>query len=178
MINGITSTSAQQTLFLRTRKAIPVPQPARPAQAEEGTPGYNIGISGEAMEMLNKQQWLQNEQQRMTEQMDSARQTAEAQNEQFRNMQIAMEIAARIMRGDNVPLCDKEFLLEHSPGMFKLAMSARNHNNEDPEDHDALSRDRDESPAVRVLGEDVVNALNSVSAPASSTIVPTLPFGY
>jgi len=74
------------------------------------------------------------------ENMDAAREAAEIQAEEFRKMRIAFEIASRIMRGDNVPQQDLDFLLEQSPGLFKLAMAARRMDNEDAKDHDkALS---------------------------------------
>ncbi|MCL2874483.1 MAG: hypothetical protein FWE29_06105 [Defluviitaleaceae bacterium] len=76
-----------------------------------------------------------------------------------RKMRIAFEIAARIMRGDNVPQSDKDFLLEHSPGLFKLAMSARNHNNENPEDHDALANEEGKSFTGRPLNLQHVNLI-------------------
>jgi len=66
-------------------------------------------------------------------------------------MRIAMKIARRIMNGDNVPPCDEEFLLEHSPGLFKLAISLRRHDNDDPEDYDSASRDNNRRRPVPQL---------------------------
>ena len=57
-----------------------------------------------------------------------------------------MTIAARIMRGDNVPQSDKNFLIMQSPGLFMMAMSSRNPNNENPTDYDALVREENISP--------------------------------
>jgi len=105
---------------------------------------------------------LRDELARHAEQAESARQTAEIQGRHSRDMQKAMEIAARILNGDNVPQSDKDFLLETSPGMFKLAMSARRLDNNDPNDYDALARDRDgSSPAAQLFGEDMARLLST-----------------
>ena len=87
------------------------------------------------------------------ESMENARELAKAEAERLRKMQIAMEIAARIMRGDIVPPSDKDFLLEQSPGMYKLAMSSRNHNNGDPEEHAPLATEKNMSAPEGALGQ-------------------------
>jgi len=92
------------------------------------------------MEMQQRQAAARAERAELARQMESAREVAQAQAEYMRNLLLAMKIAARITRGDNVPQSDKDFLLEQSPGMYMLAMASRNHNNEDPKDHDALAR--------------------------------------
>ena len=107
-------------------------------------------IAEHMREMKNALRDFRAERQRHMEQMESAREAARAQAEAFRKMQIAMEIAARITRGDNVPQSDKDFLLEYSPKMFKLAMATRNHNNEDPKDYDALATDENKSVEVNL----------------------------
>ncbi|MCL2171640.1 MAG: hypothetical protein FWB71_05745 [Defluviitaleaceae bacterium] len=76
---------------------------------------------------------------RMREQMEQAAEASREQAAHWRNQRKAMKIAMRIIRGDNVPQQDYDFLLEHNPGLFKLAVSLRDMNNDDPEDHDALS---------------------------------------
>jgi len=91
--------------------------------------------------------------------LEAAREAADAQAEHFRKMRIAFKIAARIMRGDNVPQQDKDFLLEQSPGLFKLAMTARRMDNDDPEDHEALS-DREDGNDDQVVAA-TVKAISS-----------------
>ena len=96
-------------------------------------------VSDKTFDMLGLVSRLREERQKRTEQLQNAREAAEAQAEIFRKLQIAMQIASRIMRGDNVPQSNKEFLLKHSPGMFKLSMATRDYQNEEPENHQALA---------------------------------------
>jgi len=109
------------------------------------------------------------ERERLAEQLQSAKELAEAQAEAFRKWQIALEIASRIMRGDNVPLRDKEFLLEQSPGLYKLAMTTRNFANENPEDHEALSPDECSSGSGEGYAQDIGDALSAQTSASSAT---------
>ena len=114
------------------------------------------------------------ERQARMEQMESAREQARIQAEIFRNMRIAMEIAARIMRGDNVPQSDKDFLLYHNPGMFKLAMTARNHHNEDPKDYEALAeRERRSSSSEQLLVQNATISPGAAASAATSSVSST-----
>jgi len=85
--------------------------------------------------------------------LNAAREAAEAQAEHFRKMRIAFEIAARIMRGDNVPQKDKDFLMKHSPGLFKLAMTARPTDNDDAKDHKEALSDEANGGSSQVTAE-------------------------
>jgi hypothetical protein len=105
----------------------------------EGHP-VQSGLLTHISEAREHQAALRAERMELARQAQSAREAAEAQAEYMRLLQLAMQIAGRIMRGDNVPQSDKDFLLERSPGMYMLAMSARNHHNEDPKDYQALAR--------------------------------------
>ena len=114
------------------------------AENQPNEPKIGSKTLSEHMQKLRERHAMMREQSaRMREDLENARKMAEAQAEQMRKMQIAFEIAARITRGDNVPQMDKDFLLEQSPGLFKLAMSARNHDNDDPKDHDPISKERE-----------------------------------
>jgi len=63
------------------------------------------------VELRERQTVLREKMREMARQMEQAREAARIQAEQFRLMRIALEIAARIMRGDNVPPCDKDFFV-------------------------------------------------------------------
>jgi hypothetical protein len=149
MINSEIPTMFTQSAFNRTYSA-----PKKVAGVEaDATP---------TRKTQNHRVDLRDEIARLAEQAESARQTAEIQGRHSRDMQKAMEIAARILNGDNVPQSDKDFLLKTSPGMFKMATSARRFDNDNPNDYDALARDRANSdPATRLLGEDMVRLLNT-----------------
>ncbi|MDR2166772.1 MAG: hypothetical protein LBE35_02840 [Clostridiales bacterium] len=99
----------------------------------------------------------------MSEEARAAREAAEAQAQHWRDLQKAMEIAARIMRGDNVPQQDKDFLMQVSPAMFKLAMAMRNHDNENPTDYEALSDGANDTSA------EAAAAMTAAATPAAPT---------
>jgi len=123
---------------------------------------------------------------RLRQDMENAREAAEAEAEYWEKMRIAMEIARRIMRGDNVPPQDESFLMEHNPGLYKLATSLRDFTNDDPEDHDSLLGDQREGNQLA----DQINALMGTSAPsgdssssssgspAPAASAPSAPSGY
>lgn len=49
--------------------------------------------------------------------------------EELERLQRLIEIAARIQRGGNVPASDKMYLMANSPGMYAMAMMARDEDN-------------------------------------------------
>ena len=96
---------------------------------------------------------------KVSQQMQQAREAGEAAAEAWRIKLKALRIATRIMNGDNVPQADYDFLMEHNPALYKLALSVRIPN-EDPYDHDALSEGEGDSAgtaAADVIGMDVLS---------------------
>jgi hypothetical protein len=110
--------------------------------------------------------------QQISQDMEAAREAAEAEAEFWRLMRKAMQIAARIMRGDNVPQQDYNFLAEKSPGLFMLAVSMRNHNNEDPKDYEALSDSANNQNNQNNLA-DTISALTAATAPSTPSAPAT-----
>jgi len=101
------------------------------------------------------------------------RQRAEMEAEEAERWRKVMLIAARIARGDNVPLKDRQFLLENSPGMYMLANSTRAQN-ENPKDHKSLlSNDSSSQQAaensVTAGGNQGYASADAYSAPAQSS---------
>jgi len=142
-------------------------QTSKPYKIEEEPRRRENGVCP-ITQLRERQATMRERMRQMAKEMEAAREAARAQAEYFRLMRIAMEIAARIIRGDNVPQSDKDFLLEHSPGMFKLAMAARNHNNEDPKDYEALAREGDDnSPAAAVVATATVASTPAVAEAAA-----------
>jgi len=111
----------------------------------------HLNLDDSINEMLERQAAFKAEQIELAKQLENAKEAAKAQAEAMRLLMIAMKIASRIMRGDNVPQSDMEFLLEHSPGMFMMAMSARNYENENPTDHEALAKDVKDTKSVEAI---------------------------
>ena len=102
--------------------------------------------------------------------MQSAREAADGAAEAWRIKAKTLEIARRIIRGDNVPPADYSFLAEHNPELFKEAVTLRNiSENDDPEDHDALS-ERDENK----LANDI-NDLKGKEVPSFAPSMPSAP---
>lgn len=170
MITGVNSSALMQSALGKSQPESKRAYTKVKQETDQPNKSHPLDDSNRINDLQNLQVIQRDEFARLAAQRESARETAEIQGEQSRDMQKAMEIASRIMNGDNVPQSDKDFLLETSPGMFKLAMSARRLDNENPEDYDALARDRtDSDPAARVLGEDMVRMIHASFGGASNT---------
>ncbi len=75
------------------------------------------------------------------EQMEVAKQQAEATGEAFDQLAKCFKIAMRIMAGDLVPTKDKQFLLEKQPKLYIQATSMQR-DNDDPKKHKTLLEDK------------------------------------
>ena len=136
----------------------------------ENRPAHS-SMAGNIAEMRERQAALRAERAELARQMENAREAADAQAEYMRLLLLALRIAARIMRGDNVPQVDKDFLLEQNPGMYMLAMAARNMNNDDPKDYDALARGEG---APRTAAGDFGQMQAVIPDIAAATVSPSL----
>jgi len=95
----------------------------------------NISLTDLIQQKRNERSFLL---ERIAEDRESARAIAEALAEEARIWQILLEIFRRIIRGDNVSKSDENFLAEKNPGLFMMAMTARQEN-ENPEDHESIA---------------------------------------
>jgi len=128
----------------------------------------HLGLVEHILEARERKAAFRDKKMEMVRQTEAARQAAEAQIRYMRQLMLAKRIAARIMRGDNVPQRDKAFLLDKSPGMYKLAMSARNMNNDNPRNHqEALSRREERAP--RIMAGDFGQVRNATSQQINSS---------
>ena len=164
-----TKTSAinnQISQLLAARKAAKQAKPA-PAldiiEPKRTVTDANKTISDNIRQIRAHSEELKAERKRHQEQMQSTKEMIEAQKELMRILRLVMQIASRIMRGDNVPQGDVEFLLEHSPGMYQIAMSCRNYDNENPKDHRALARDNDGSQPSQPCANPLTSASSGVT---------------
>lgn len=101
----------------------------------------------------------------MREDAQKAREVAEMKAEEARRMLKVMKIAARIAAGHNVPIQDREFLMNESPGMYMLANSARTPQ-ENPRDYETLLDNENES-AINTENATITSGSTS-TAPVSS----------
>ena len=135
-------------------------------------PRENNGIldmSPLVREKNERMEQMQSKMESMRQDLDAAREAAQAEAEYWKEMRIAMEIARRIMRGDEVPPQDESFLAEKSPGLYKLATSLRDLTNDDPEKHDSLL----ESDRAENMAEQITATMGASSAPAPMPSAPS-----
>jgi len=96
------------------------------------------------------------------------RQVAEMRAEEMEIMRKVMLIASRIAAGDNVPIQDKKFLMENSPGMYMLANSSRVPK-DDPEDYNSVLSDEEESVGYFQSGAESSTSNVNVSSNKGNT---------
>jgi hypothetical protein len=128
-----------------------------------------------AEEMTGAISKMKADMEKLQKDMEAAKEAAKAAAEYWRNQLLAMKIAIRIIKGDDVPQVDYNFLQEHNQSLFSLALSLRNPDPEDPEEHEALSEDGDKNKTIAesVLGTDAFSAVKAaISAPAPSASTP------
>ena len=108
-------------------------------------PSEGAGMSAQEIReaLAEELQMLRAQSEEMRRQMEGARQQGEAKAEALRILRKSLEIAMRIMSGDNVPAADHRFLAENNPELYAKAITMRIAR-EDPIDYDRLSKDEGE----------------------------------
>ncbi|MCL2616009.1 MAG: hypothetical protein FWD96_00020 [Defluviitaleaceae bacterium] len=104
-------------------------------------------------------------------QWESASVQADAKAEYLRKKLIALEIATRIMNGDEVPTQDHRFLAEFDIALYAKALSLRQPN-DDPEKHDSLLEDDEGGSPALVTAEQAPNPSSSDSGAEADTAPP------
>ncbi len=108
----------------------------------------------QAEEQAAKQK--EQEQKMLEEELKSSKEQAEAMEDMFEAFAKCIKIAARITKGDIVPMKDIKFLAEHEPDMYKQAILMRMPNDH-PRKHKSLIKDDDEAT------DDTVNPDNAAA---------------
>ena|GEM_PF-4492368 len=116
-------------------------------------------------EQQAKEQAKQNELQMLTQELENARDQADAVGDSFEVYSKCLTIASRISRGDSVPLKDMKYLAEHEPDMFKQAILLRVPNDH-PKKHKSVLEDEDEEQTESTSGSETGTA--GVSQPDAS----------
>lgn len=128
--------------------------------------GVELELSGEQPESVYTEEDLEkmradaemkNLQKMYQENLEAAKEAAEAAGEGFEDLGRALEIARRMMHGDIVPASDEKFLMDFNRDIY---MGAKNMQalakNEDPEKYDSLLEDEEgEGAGVTVGGSDI-----------------------
>lgn len=128
---------------------------------------------------LSEKQDIQQQLEDMRRQLENSRKEAEAMEDEFEIFSKCMKIAARIQRGDIVPMKDMKYLAEHDPDMYKQAILLRIPNDhpkkhksiiedEDDKSEETQSSDSADSTSEEGSGEAVEAAGESASAETSS----------
>lgn len=107
----------------------------------------------------------------LSQQLEDADDTADAQGESLRVMNRCMKIASNIMSGKRVPPKDLKYLIDHDSKMYQMAMAMRRPNKDDKK-CDPVIKDEDENLSS---GETTASADGTVSAPESSADVEAAP---
>lgn len=133
-----------------------------------------LSLSPQAQAKLDKIQKKQQEpafdRQWMLDQMESARQQAEATEEQFDTMGKCLLIATRILSGDKVTIQDQKFLMEHNSEMYFRAQSLRQ-TKKDPKEYDSITEEEEkveEATATPESGPPQVASAPAESVPAAA----------
>lgn len=100
----------------------------------------------------------------LSQQMEGAKDAADAEGESLRVMNRCMKIASNIMSGKRVPLKDLKYLMEHDSKLYQMAMVMRRPNKDDKKCDPVVKEDEESSSnGTTDAGTD-----GAVSAPESS----------
>lgn len=148
------------------------PDKAESLLAEYREQGVNLDLSGEQpagkfseeeLAAMKEEAERRSIQEMYQENLESAKESAEAAGEGFKDMGRALEIARRMMHGDIVPASDEKFLMEYNKDIYMGAKTMQAlAQNEDPEKYDSILEDEEgENATVTVEGGDItIDAAN------------------
>ena len=98
----------------------------------------------------------------LIQQLEASRAQAGSQSKEMETKLKCLQIAMRIMRGDDVPWQDHRFLAENDSKLYLQAMSLRTENDH-PEKHKRLSEDEESSNASDAAAVPEVSGEGEVS---------------
>ncbi len=129
---------------------------AAPIQNVETGATVSISAEGLGLSQENKDEKAMSlqeayEKNMYQEMMESAKESAEAQDEGFQDMAKALEIARRIMDGDIVPQEDEQFLMEYDSELYMRVKSMAKPK-EDPKEYDSLVEAEEENKEDGIAG--------------------------
>ena len=97
----------------------------------------------ESPDFKDEMQKMRDEWSNFKNQLDNAIEQSEGAAKEWKIKIQCLQIAMRIMRGDNVPIEDERFLADHDIELFTKAITLRVPK-EDPEEYDRLSEDEED----------------------------------
>lgn len=154
--------------------------PAKPQPSQKQERADKLSVSAQAVAWLEEQSrktWesTQEREQKKHSWLDDSLSGLEAKKKELdalaRQLDVlekCQKIAASIIKGNNVPPKDLQYLMNNDPDGYKLAMAMRRQN-PDPEDEKSVLDDEDKNGgSVAESGDGGESAAPSVEAPAPS----------
>ena len=118
-------------------------------------------------EQLQKEKEQEQELDMLEKQLEASRKEAESMEDMYEAFSKCIKIAARISKGDIVPMKDMKYLAEHEPDMYKQAILMRMPNDK-PKKHKSLVDDEDENTdEIQSSGDDAAESSADDIAPSS-----------
>ncbi len=116
----------------------------------------------EELEQMRKEEQEKRMKESYQQQVESAKESADAMSEEFGELAKAVEIARRLMHGDIVPQSDEKFLMDFDKDMYLGAKSMQAlAQNEDKKKYDSILEDEEEEEGSSVsieAGDAVIDA--------------------
>lgn len=101
----------------------------------------------------------------LREELKNSKEQADAAAEGFESFGKCLTIAQRITRGDNVPMKDMKYLMEHEPDLYKQAIMLRQPN-DDPKNYKSVLDEDDTENA----SDEAIDSSDSPSSTASEIV--------
>lgn len=167
--------SEQLTKAVAKREEVSAKVKTQPSQRH--TPTDNLTLSRQALAYLeeqNRRRWEQAQeklQREMTQandllnELDNANDQIDAMTKALKVLLKCQKISASIIKGDNVPPEDMQYLMENDPEGYKMAIALRRPK-DDPEDCESVLDDEDKNRSTQQSGG---GEAPSISAPEAAS---------
>lgn len=161
-----------------TRQADAAPAKSQPGQTQERADKLSVSAQAVAwLEEQSRKMWESTQEREQKKHswldeclsgLDAKKKELDALARQLDVLEKCQKIAASIIKGNNVPPEDLQYLMNNDPDGYKLAMAMRRQN-PDPEDEKSVLDDEDKNGgSVAESGNGGEAAAPSVEAPAPS----------
>lgn len=148
-------------MVIRVERGAEVPTPKTEVQKNTAAASKpeqkrldRLELSRQALEQVQKLQKARKvkreEQTGLSVLLESAEKETESQSGQFRTMALCQKIAARIRKGDKVPIRDQRYLMENDPELYRMSILLRQENKH-PQKYKSLLKKEDKSPSEKAM---------------------------
>lgn len=143
------ATQALQRILYKSKDSDPINPSSQTLKSDKEIIDDIVSISGEAKELLAKDKnsiSINEDLHEFEEMLNQLRESTNSPNPYMNHIK-CIQIAMRIMNGDEVPSKDKAFLLENEPKMYSQAILLRQ-KNDHPKRHASLLEDEEDDVAI------------------------------